>query len=201
MKSLRAALNWQTLLAVFFILLPTLLGFYHGDRGRLIAMVSAASDPNFSKTVLFMFDQNWYRSRALVLNRPYPDRSSLPSYLRKGEVPIYWGGPVEDRDSVFILGIQDGKLTKVISFDEAVKIQPDILAQVAKRPDCYRVFVGYAGWGLAQFQLEKELQIWRVTDFAPFVFDPALSFEEIWQKALSLSSDKKKPKIRDRQKT
>lgn len=200
MKSLRAALNWQTLLAAFFILLPTMLGFYHGDRGRLVAASVELSDPNFSQTVLFMFDQSWYRSRALVLNRPYPDRSLLPAYLKNADIPVYWGGPVEDHDGVFVMEIRDKKTPKVVSFDEMVKKQPDILQKAQDHPDVFRIYAGFSGWGLAQFQLEKERKVWRVTDFAPFVFDRALSRDAIWKKVLSVSKDKKKPKIRERQK-
>ena len=52
---MRAVLNWQTLLAAFFILLPTVLGFYHGVRGKIVIASPEMDDPNFSKTVLKNF--------------------------------------------------------------------------------------------------------------------------------------------------
>lgn len=71
MNYVRAVLNWQTLLAAFFILLPTMLGFYHGDRHKYIVASSMLDDPAFKDTVIYLFDHQWYQARGLVLNVPY----------------------------------------------------------------------------------------------------------------------------------
>ena len=203
-KNLKAALNWQMVLAAFFILLPTGLGFYHGDRGKLIIATSAMDGSEFSKTVLYMFDQEWYEAKALVLNRGYQNIDNIPSYLKGRHFPVYWGGPVEDKDWVYILDLKPDKggAPLVIDFDRIVKKNPDILDRIEKDPLRYRVYVGYAGWGFLQFEAEKRKSgVWRSSPYLPFVFDNKLSPNDLWGEVMKHTDDKKKPHILDRQKS
>ncbi len=202
-KNLKAALNWQMVLAAFFILLPTVLGFYHGVQGRIVIADPEMSDQNFSKTVLYMFDHQWYSAKALVVNRGYKDIENIPAYLRGRHFPVYWGGPVEDKDRVFILDLipEEWDIPIVLKFDEIVKENPDILQQVEKNPERYRVFVGYTGWGFLQFETEKESGGWKVAPYLSFIFDNKLSPNDLWDEVLKYSDDKKKPHILERQKS
>lgn len=199
-ENLRAALNWQTLLAAFFILLPTFLGLYHGATGKLVAASIRLPDPNFTKAVLYMVDHRWYSARAVVLNRLYPDPQKLPAYLKNRSFPVYWGGPVDDRDSVWVLEILPDKKPELSSFDDLAEKDPDILTKIEKDTNRYRVFIGYAGWKAGQFEVEKGAGAWFVASYNPDVFAPDKTWEEMWLDVIRRSEDKRKPIIGERQK-
>ncbi len=199
---MRAVLNWQTLLAAFFILLPTVLGFYHGVRGRVVIASPEMDDPNFSRTVLYMFEHDWYRARAVVLNRPYTDLTVLPSHIVNLGVPLYWGGPVEDRESVHVVDLcQDGRRPVVGELDHLISLNSDFVRDLRDRQECYRVYVGYAGWGMAQFELEKERGGWQTALYQPFVFENSLLPDLLWEALMPYTDDKEKKEIGRRQKT
>ncbi|MCB1118141.1 MAG: YqgE/AlgH family protein, partial [Chlamydiia bacterium] len=155
-------------------------------------------DPNFSLTVLYMFNQEWYGAQALVLNRPYRDISLLPVHIQNLGLPIYWGGPISDRDDVRILSLCRENDPAVVSLDDAIKTDAAFVSILQKRPDCYRVFVGYAGWGIAQFEKEKRQGHWFVAPFDESVFE--LEDERMWDALLPYTEDKEKPVISTRQK-
>ncbi|MCB1551744.1 MAG: YqgE/AlgH family protein [Alphaproteobacteria bacterium] len=200
-KSLRAAMNWQMVLAAFFILLPTVLGFYHGDQGKFVLAEPSFDGDNFSRSVLYMYNQTWYDARALVVNKVYPNSSDLPVYLKDRNFVVYWGGPVEDRDAVFVMELIPEKTPVVTTFDGLVKDHPNILRDIEEFPERYRVFVGYAGWGFADFQAEKESGVWLIAPFLSDVFRNNMVGERAWAFILRYSEDKNKPVIGQRQKS
>jgi len=177
MNYVRAVLNWQTLLAAFFILLPTMLGFYQGDRGKFIVASYKMHDRLFEGTVLYLFDHKWYEARGLVLNHPYEDYSLLPAYLKEAGVSVFWGGPVQDSGlsgigtdpaehdaAVSVLLLCNEKISHAI-FDEMVELSPDVLEKAKSQPECYRIYVGYAGWEMAQLEKEKSEGYWLSAPF------------------------------------
>lgn len=199
---LRAALNWSTLLALFFISLPSLLGLYHGDQGRFIGASAALIDSHFKGQVVYMFDQSWHRARGLVVGQPYPDSSQLPLFLKKADIPVYWGGPVEDRDTIHVVRIKDkDQLPEVRPWDEMVREIPNILEDVRRYPDTYKVFVGYAGWGFGDFEAERGEKSWFVAPYDSRLWSDDLNSVERLRRVTENSLDKKHPVISSRQKS
>lgn len=144
-----------------------------------------------------MYDQSWHRARGLVVGRPYSDLNQLPVFLKNAGIPVYWGGPVEDRDTIHVVRIKDkGQVPDVRPWDDMVREIPNILEDVRRYPDTYKVFVGYAGWGFADFEAEKDDKSWFVAPYDPRLWSDSLTSDERLRRVIENSLDKKHPVIR-----
>lgn len=203
MKYIRAVFKDKLLLiGAFFILLPSGFIFFFGQAGMIFLSHPQANDKNFGYTVLYMVDHNIDGAKALVINKPYPpDKMQfIPSYISKRNIPVFWGGPVHDKDDVFIMQLDGIQKPKIMIFDKWVADDPDILDKVAASPDTYRVFMGYAGWEAVQFEMERLSGAWvvgvRRSLFFPYFLKSGKSdAKSIWLKALEKSDFYKKQAI------
>ena len=203
MKYIRAVFKEKFLLiGVFFILLPSGFIFFFGQAGQIFISHPQAQDANFNQSVLYMVEHNIDGAKALVINRLYPDDKTqfIPSYLSKRNIPIFWGGPVHDKDEVFIMQFNGVQKPKVMIFDKWVSSDPDILDKVEASPEIYRVFMGYAGWEAVQFEMERLSKIWvvgiRRSHFFPyFLKSQKLNPRSLWLKALEKSNFYKRQAI------
>lgn len=182
--------------------LPSLLGLYHGDQGRFAAAAPSLQQPPFQGQAVYLFDQSWYRARGLVVGRLYPEFERLPRFLQNAGIPVYWGGPVEERDAVFVVTIKDGDgLPEVRPWDDVVREIPNILDDIRRYPDTYMVFAGYAGWGFLDFEEEKQRKAWLVAPYDARLWSPSLGRAERVRRIYEQSLDKKHPSIALRQKS
>jgi putative AlgH/UPF0301 family transcriptional regulator len=103
MKYLRAIFKDKFLLiGAFFILLPSGFIFFFGQEGQIFISHPQSSDSNFNHTVLYMADHSIDGATAFVLNKPYPrDKLKfIPTYIQRRDIPVFWGGPVNDKDDI-----------------------------------------------------------------------------------------------------
>ncbi|MFA7275919.1 MAG: YqgE/AlgH family protein [Pseudobdellovibrionaceae bacterium] len=194
---IRAIFNWQMMLAAFFILTPTFLNNYTGITGKIFA-AAPTTGGQFQHAALYMFNHKWYEAQAFVINRPldaatYP---RLPESLKDAPVklPLYWGGPVRDNETVFVLSIQEDDSVKMAPLATWQKDTPDILEVIAKSPENYRIYIGYAGWGVLQYNFEDMRHAWEVSDLKQnFLRRSDLTPEEMWKRVIGSSEEKRKP--------
>jgi putative transcriptional regulator len=200
MKNISRPSRTFFLVALFFMMLPTLLGFYKGETGRLIVATSPNADRYFSASVVYIFDHSWEGGVGVVVNQKMKaNDSAIPKYLAGKNLPIYKGGPVEFPDKVLVLekvGEVSGEISLLVSpFEKMVADDPAALEKIEdsfrRGEDRYRIYLGYAGWGSSQMEMEFIGGAWLRTEFhTEWVFNAGESPLEIWKKALSKAERK-----------
>jgi putative transcriptional regulator len=187
MKYLRAIFKDKFLLiGAFFILLPSGFIFFFGQAGQIFLSHPQGNDLNFNHSVLYMVDHSIDGATALVINKPYPNEKLkfLPAYLQRRNIPIFWGGPVNDKDNVFIMKFDGTQKPRVMTFDGWVSEDPNILDKVEKSPEIFRVYMGYAGWQALQFEMERLRKGWVIGVKRSFFFPKLMGAESINDKSL-----------------
>lgn len=130
-------------------------------------------DPNFHQTTSLISEFNEHGAMAFVLNRPMGvSIASLLEDAYEGDLSVlantnaFWGGPIQN-DRGFVVH-EDPSLEK-----ESMKITKDLyvsgttetlvhLAKKTTEPNAprFRLFLGYAGWGPKQLELEIAQTSW-----------------------------------------
>jgi putative transcriptional regulator len=139
--------------------------------GRFLVATPLIQDPNFIHTVVYLYAHETGEGAAgVVLNRPSDEAvvDHLPDWRSTVAAPpvVFWGGPVAT-DSGLILLSRDGRI------EPAEEMQPPEGSTRA------RIFVGQAGWGPGQLEMEMAEGAWLAVDadaddvVAPFP-------EELW---------------------
>ena len=139
--------------------------------GFLIAMPQLG-DPNFHRTVVFVFQHGTQGALGLVLNRPAPSpsaswRTVSPSRWRPGSLPrrFFVGGPVEPQRG-FVLHDRTGvdekqPLADGLFLTETLDALEALLADSAGN---LRFYLGYTGWGPGQLEKELAAGAWLFTE-------------------------------------
>lgn len=127
--------------------------------GRLLVATPLILDPNFSRTVVYIYAHDPDEGAAgVVLNRPTeePAVAHLPAWRSAFAAPptVFWGGPVASSSGVVVM-VQGEEVCL------AEEIEPP------QGPVRARLFVGQAGWGPGQLEAEIAEQAWIVTDASP----------------------------------
>jgi putative transcriptional regulator len=128
------------------------------------------ADPNFRRSVILLCEHSLEGSFGLVLNRP---SGHLLSEASEEPLPfdaaLWVGGPVEPHtlhylhpygpDLPGVLPVLDG----VYWGGSFERVKDGILDQ-SLRPDQFRFFVGYSGWGPGQLDGEVDDGAWIVVE-------------------------------------
>jgi putative transcriptional regulator len=172
---------------------------HHLVNQFLIAMPNMA-DPNFSRTVTYVFEHNEKGAMGIVINRP--TKMQLTEVFQQLELscddatihgqPVLQGGPVHIEQGFVIHRIDgdgDGEWDYSIRVSDTVQITTsrDVLAAMAqgKGPPSAIVALGYAGWGAGQLEAEIIANSWLTVDANDTVlFD--IPFEQRWHAAVGL---------------
>lgn len=153
-------------------------------RGRLVVATPSLTEPNFSRTVIFMLDHNDEGGLGVVLNRPstVDVATALPGWDALATAPpkMFVGGPVQPEAVVALAAstMETAALQPVGGGIAVVDLRADA-ALVAANVVGVRLFAGYAGWGGGQLEDEIEAGGWFVIDGQPqdvFTTDP----EGLW---------------------
>ncbi len=140
------------------------------EKGKILISEPFLNDPNFKRTIILLTEHNEEGSVGFILNKPtelkfndavdgYPDFDAL----------IYFGGPVQINSLQFIHkagDIIEGSIEVMPglywggSFD-SVK---DLLEAGKLKPEDFRFFIGYSGWGDGQLMEEIGINSWIVAD-------------------------------------
>lgn len=150
--------------------------------GRFLVASRKLNDPNFAETVILLIQYDEKGSMGLVMNRP----SRIPVAQVLKEIPAakgrtesaYSGGPVE-RGGARVLLRGRTKPEGAVSVLRGVylltsnKPLQEALTAGTKAPEM-RVYLGYAGWGGGQLEMETEVGAWHILRAdANSIFDPA----------------------------
>jgi len=184
------------LIAAFYSIFPTLAEapknylkgkFYTSVEDHFLVATEKMTDDRFKKTVIVMLDNDEEGAWGLVINKPIgkvplrflintlQDQKSEKKELYSVEVPIFWGGPVDEKQ-IYILHSKEytNKTTKNykgISITRDYKILFDIAEN--KGPQRYLIILGYSGWADGQLEGEMEVDHWILSEL-----DSQIIFEE-----------------------
>ena len=153
--------------------------------GKLLVASPLLQDPNFYRTVVFLFEHGDDGAVGTVLNRPTGESASehVPAWKELIADPdrVFVGGPVRNEVAVGVAEFpdrEDGQ--SVFAGIRFIDLSdPPDSEQVPRR---VRVFSGYSGWGAGQLEVELAVDSWFVVDaVADDVFgDP----EDLWSRVL-----------------
>lgn len=136
----------------------------------LIAMPTLA-DPNFQRTVTYIFEHNDQGAMGLVINRPlnltlgqvFEHMQIPPGNAAASRQTVFMGGPVQTERG-FVLHRPAGRWDHTLHITEHLGIatSKEILEDIARGDGPADVFValGYAGWGAGQLEQEMADNAW-----------------------------------------
>ena len=168
---------------------------HHLANQFLIAMPNMA-DPNFSRTVTFLFEHSAQGAMGIVINRP--TKMQLAEVFLQLKLPcantsvehqsVLQGGPVKTEQG-FVIHRNSGNWEYSVQVSDNIQITTsrDILAAMARGdgPPSAIVALGYAGWGAGQLEAELQANCWLTADVDERVlFD--LPYEDRWDAAVRL---------------
>ena len=152
--------------------------FYESVKDNFLVATRKMNDNRFKRTVIVMLESNEDGAWGLVINKPLelipiallidPSKSTPEERkkLYKINVPIFWGGPVNE-SQIFILHSQEYKSETTKDFG-SISISQDhkILLDIAKNkgPEKSLIILGYSGWGNGQLEGEMEKDHWILSD-------------------------------------
>lgn len=136
----------------------------------LIAM-PALMDPNFHRSVAYIFEHTQDGAMGIVLNQPID--ILLGEVMSQMEIKVedpsiasrqvYLGGPVQP-DRGFVIHSPHGHWENTIKVTGSlgVTMSRDIISDIAtgNSPQNYLVALGYAGWGAGQLEKEITDNVW-----------------------------------------
>jgi putative transcriptional regulator len=156
--------------------------------GRLLVATPVIGDPNFDRTVVFLLDHGADGALGLVVNRPtdVDVGGSLPQWAALSAPPsvVFVGGPVEQAAAIGLgrlapgapldgpaAGEGDEAWSPVLTAAHSVGplATLDLTADPLLSPglEAVRVYVGYAGWGPGQLEVELGQDAWVVASARP----------------------------------
>jgi len=160
----------------------------------LVAMPQLA-DPNFRRAVVLIVHHDADSTFGLVLNREVELTvrelcESLDfAWNGRNSAGVAWGGPVESNTGWLLFQddldteVEDAQISRLAG-ELCFAGSMDVLQQLAEHPpQDLRIFLGYAGWGGGQLEVELAQGAWVVAPLTPdVVFDvPA---DEMWDHVL-----------------
>ncbi|MPZ71767.1 MAG: hypothetical protein GEU74_00820 [Nitriliruptorales bacterium] len=158
-------------------------------QGRLLVATPSLADPNFSHAVVYLLEHSGEGAIGIVVNRPsdVDVADALPQWEPLASRPrvMFVGGPVQP-EAVVGLGSSRGPLEHLQEVSEGVAVvdlRGDPLALISDVAE-FRLFVGYAGWGEGQLEVEIGKGGWFVVEARPedvFSQDP----EDLWVAVLA----------------
>jgi putative transcriptional regulator len=166
-------------------------------QGHLLLASPHLVDPNFVHTVVFLIQHNDEGALGVVLNRP-TSKTVRELWEQVGETPcecgrpIYLGGPVSG--PLMALHTRDGLAELEIVPGVYFAARKQNLDEIVRQDEeCYRVFIGHAGWGPGQLESELEQGAWRsVPATASDIFDEA---DDLWLRLLRRAEGALLPEI------
>ena len=162
--------------------------------GKLLVADQTMLDPRFIQTIVLLFRYSKDGAAGLILNHPMNVNVSkifpeIPGLNSKKEF-LHFGGPVA-ADTVFLLvqGKDPGDKAERVFQNVFISADKSVMQEElghTKGQEKLHVYVGYAGWGAGQLDMEIAGGHWHVLPAdtkAIFYSDP----EKIWQEYLDRS--------------
>jgi putative transcriptional regulator len=159
------------------------------EKGVLLLAGGGLLDPNFARSVVLLCEHADEGSFGLVLNQPLELKLSdgFPQ-LEGWDAPLYRGGPVQARVLNFLhrradLDIGSREIVPGIFWGGDFDAVSLLMQRGETRPEDFRFFAGYSGWGEGQLQNEIERKDWYLTQAAgKLIFQE--NARELWRSVL-----------------
>jgi putative transcriptional regulator len=154
--------------------------------GSLLLAHPAMMDPNFRRTVVLLSAHTDDGALGVVLNRPVgKSLGEFGSEFSLGplsEVPVFTGGPVNDKQIILSAWHAENSLGM---FRLYFGIDPDKAKELIASPEGLdvRAFVGHSGWGEGQLEGEVEQNAWIVNPVVPDLINQ-LRGVDLWRTIL-----------------
>lgn len=140
----------------------------HLEAPCLLVANPILMDPNFLRVVVLLVEHSGDGAFGLVLNRPLP--LMLDQVCAEGgmtyagpEGAVAWrGGPVEPQRGVLLVqgGLPESEDT-VLDMTHFLSHRKDLLESLLQEQEAkFRLYLGYAGWGPGQLDMEMEEGAW-----------------------------------------
>ncbi len=164
----------------------------------LLLAMPQVQDPFFHHSVVLLLHHTDEGSFGFIINRP----TELPLAEILGAMDISWegiddalaffGGPVQSQMGTVMFSLSAGEHFDLESLEGLTEVGPGILISqqsedlgrlAANPPMCFRLFLGYAGWGAGQLVEEIVRNDWLtapVSNELLFSDQP----EDVWEEAL-----------------
>jgi putative transcriptional regulator len=150
--------------------------WWHGtpESGCLLLAAPSLTDPNFSRSVVYVIEHGEDGTLGVVINRPSrtPVGAVLPTWqdLMSDPAVVHEGGPVQRDGALCLAQLLEPVATREV---EPVAIKPtsggvglvDLDAEadvVAAQASAMRVFAGHSGWTEGQLEAEVAEGAWFV---------------------------------------
>ena len=164
------------------------------EQGVFLVADPMLNDPDFRKTVVFVWQHGVHGTQGIVINRPTSTKLSnvLPMVdaFKTLNMTVYVGGPVS-RLLPILLFRHRGQppIGQRVLGDVYISTNFDVLTESPDAPWSdwrFRVYSGYAGWAPGQLASEMTQGAWHVLrGDARYIFNP--NPEDIWAKLFSAS--------------
>jgi len=151
---------------------------YDSVKDFFLIATEKIKDSRFEKTVILMLEHDEKGALGIVINKPLgkitlgsliskiDDPSINKKKLYDIEIPIFWGGPV-DEHKILILHTNDYKNETTIKYNN-LSTSSDLttLVKIAEKkgPKKSLVILGLAAWNIGQLDGEIELERWTLSE-------------------------------------
>jgi putative transcriptional regulator len=159
--------------------------------GTFLVAKRALGDPNFIQTVILMVQYSKDNAMGLVINDPSDiPMSKLFSGVKGAKESagvLYFGGPVQRTGAQALLRSKTKPEDAKLVFDDVYVTGSSTLLEKTieggAKPDTFRIYLGYSGWGPGQLDREIAAGAWHVVKGDPAtVFDPNPG--SIWERMI-----------------
>ena len=155
-----------------------LKGKYHETtKNFFIVATEKLKDKRFKKTVIVMLDHDEQGALGIVINKPLGevtigslikgfDKQTLKKDLLNYNVPIYWGGPL-DNNKILIVHSIDYQNKKTKNYDKiSISNNYKALIDIAKKkgPSKSLVIIGVSAWTEGQLEGEIDKGHWNLSE-------------------------------------
>ncbi len=167
----------------------------NGFVGQVLLAMPAMSDPRFERAVIYMCAHNEDGAMGIVINKPLDSidfrellgELDIPTNAESGNVPIHFGGPVENQRG-FVLHSREYSQPETLLVDDSVGLTATVrvLRDLASGDGPARsiLALGYAGWGPGQLESEIQQNAWlTVPARDEFLFE--IANDEKWERAFN----------------
>jgi putative transcriptional regulator len=141
--------------------------------GRLLVSTPLLTDPNFTRTVIYLLEHDGGGTVGVVINRPSrtPVGQVLPNWHDAISEPpvVFAGGPVQP-DGALCLGRLRGPgrpaARQIVEQVATIDLDGEV-TEAAAATSRLRVFAGHAGWAPGQLERELAERAWWVLPGSP----------------------------------
>jgi len=173
---------------------------YDSVKDFFLIATEKIKDSRFEKTVILMLEHDEEGAFGIVINKPL-GKITLGSLISKIDdpvinkkklydikIPIYWGGPLDNK-KILILHSNDYKNETTKKYND-LSISSDLktLVKIAEKkgPKKSLVILGLSAWNIGQLDGEIEMERWNLSEInVGLIFD--MKNEKKWLEAINNS--------------